>query len=291
MKLGSVLTQTSERLLGVSDTPRLDAQVVLARVLGRPRAWVLAHPEAELSSGEARRLEEALARLETGEPLPYVLGLWEFFGLDFTVTPEVLIPRPETELLVEQALAWVKRQGKKSLAADVGTGSGCIAISLAVNDSQLQVVATDLSLPALHVTRANAVRHAVVERVHLLQCNLLSPFPCDALYRHSPFPLFNLICANLPYIPEKTLEGLRVARWEPRGALYGGRDGLDWIRALIQQAPSRLSPEGLLLMEIEASQGEAAGSLAQEAFPQGEVQVLRDLGGHDRVVAVRPPTR
>jgi release factor glutamine methyltransferase len=268
------VAQLKQQLAAISETPGLDAQVLLAHVLERPRAWVLAHPEAILSPDQERRLNEILAQLELGEPLPYVLGHWEFYGLDFMVNPAVLIPRPETELLVEQALAWLSATPGRRLAADVGTGSGCIAVSLAVHIPDLQVVASDISREALKTAHMNADRHTVSGRVTCVQSHL---FP------HTRRP-FDLICANLPYIPTEILSRLRVAGWEPRLALDGGSDGLKLIRPLIKSASCSLAPGGLLLLEIEASQGAAACALAKAAFPDGEICLQPDLAGNDRLV-------
>lgn len=261
----------------VSETPRLDAQVLAAQILDRSRAWVLAHPEAVLSPEQAARFQAALARLAAGEPLPYVLGRWEFFGLEFAVTPAVLIPRPETELLVERALAWLERNPGRRLAADVGTGSACIAVSLAVHCPGLRLLATDVSAPALAVARQNAARHAVLERIEFIQADLLPPLG-------SPL---DLICANLPYIPEDTLPGLRVSRTEPALALRGGQDGLDLIRRLLALAPGCLAPGGLALLEIEASQGPRALALARGHFPTASLQLIQDLAGRDRLLEIQ----
>jgi release factor glutamine methyltransferase len=255
----------------------MDAQVLLAFVLEKPRAWVLAHPEAILTPDQERRLGESQARLEQGEPLPYVLGRWEFYGLDFSVNPSVLIPRPETELLVEHALAWLRAAPGSRQALDVGTGSGCIAVALAVHLPDLHVVASDISQEALKTTRLNAAHHGVANRVVCVQSHLI-PTTDRA---------FDLICANLPYIPAEKLKELKVAQWEPRLALDGGQDGLKLIRDLLFRNPNSLARGGLLLMEIEASQGSAAWSLAKAAFPRAEVTLLPDLAGHDRLVKVQ----
>jgi release factor glutamine methyltransferase len=265
------------RLSAISETPGLDAQLLLAYVLEKPRAWVLAHPEAILTPDQERRLGESQTRLEQGEPLPYILGRWEFYGLDFIVNPSVLIPRPETELLVEHALIWLRAAPEGRLALDVGTGSGCIAITLAVHLPDLHVVASDISQEALKTTRLNAARHGVSNRVQCVQ---------SALIPITDRP-FNLICANLPYVPHEKLKKLKVAQWEPRLALDGGPGGLNLIRDLLSNAPNSLARSGLLLMEIEASQGSAARSLAKAAFPQAEVTLLPDLAGHDRLVKVQ----
>ena len=249
---------------------------MLAHVLGVSRAWVLAHPEAELSSDAQSRLQKALERLKNGEPLPYVLGNWEFYGLDFTLSPQVLIPRPETELLVEQALNWLQTHPQRRKAVDIGSGSGCIAISTAVHVTDLSMLAIDISLPALKIARRNAVRHHVAERIDFLACDLIPPVQTR----------FDLICANLPYIPDEVLKTLKVYRSEPSLALAGGPDGLDLIRRLLYNAGAILSPGGLILLEIEASQGESACHLARQALPQAEVRLLQDLAGRDRLIWV-----
>jgi release factor glutamine methyltransferase len=274
------IAQLRQQLAAISETPVLDAQVLLAHVLERPRSWVLAHPEATLSPDQEHHLNKCLTRLEQGEPLPYVLGHWEFYGLDFLVNPAVLIPRPETELLVEQALAWLRATPRRRMAADVGTGSGCIAVSLAVHSPDLCVVASDISRETLKTARKNAARHAVSGRVTCVQSQLVPP-------ANRPF---DLICANLPYIPTEKLSGLKVAGWEPRMALDGGPDGLKHIRPLIDSASRSLAPGGMLLVEIEASQGAAACALAKAAFPYGETCLLPDLSGNDRLVKVQNAT-
>ena len=261
--------------------PRLDRQILLAHVLGQPRAWVLAHPEAPLTEAQTREWKAALAHLRRGDPLPYVLGRWEFYGLEFIVTPEVLIPRPETELMVEQALSWLHARlgaggASACRAVDVGCGSGCVAIALAANTPGLQVTAVDLSPQALEVARRNVELHGLAGRVTLVQADLLPQQP----------PIFDLICANLPYIPREKLDDLPVAHWEPPLALDGGPDGLALIRRLLRQTPAHLAPGGLLLLEIESSQGPAALLLAQEAFPRARVDLLQDLAGLDRLVRV-----
>lgn len=266
-----------QRLTPVSETASLDAQVLLADLLGQPRAWILAHPEATLTPDQSRRLAERLARLEGGLPLPYELGHWEFFGLDFLVSPAALIPRPETELLVEHALDFLRTRGYEAYILDVGTGSGCIAVSLAVHNDRSRLVASDLSLAALRLARQNAQRHRVERRIAWLACDLLPPMPLR----------FDLICANLPYIPSGELVALPVARHEPRLALDGGADGLEGIRRLLSAASPVLAPGGMLLMEIEASQGERVLALARRAFPQSSGCLIRDLAGRDRLVSVQ----
>lgn len=270
-----------ERLRPQREMALLEAQVLVARALGRSRSWLLAHPEATLTPSQSAWLKRAAEELVKGKPLPYLLGEWEFFGLKFAVSPQTLIPRPETELLVEAALEGCRgrlRQGMQSIrAVDVGTGTGCIAISVAVNQPRTRWVASDFSLEALQVARRNVLAHGVQRRVALAQANLLSPFAQGS---------FDLICANLPYIPSATLRQLAVYGREPTLALDGGADGLDLIRPLFEQAVFCLAEGGLLLVEIEASQGAAALEIAVEAFPEASIRLRQDYSGQDRLVIV-----
>jgi len=275
--ISETLDDLRQRLTQVSQSPDLDSQVLLAHVLDKSRAWILAHPENSLSNEEILALEAAATRLETGTPLPYVLGQWEFFGLKFRITPETLIPRPETELLVENALTWLNQHPKCRLALDVGTGSGCIAIALASRIPDLKIIATDKSFSALDVARVNALQLGTLQQVEFLQANLMPPVQSK----------FNLICANLPYIPTSTLHTLKVYGKEPELALDGGKDGLDLIRSLIYLAAYSVSPGGLILLEIESSQGGAGSSLAKTIFPDAHIQILPDLAGLDRLLRIQ----
>jgi release factor glutamine methyltransferase len=266
----------SGELPGQEGQVNLSLQVMLARVLSRSRVWVLAHPEVELTPEQLEHLDALAARLAQGVPLPYLTGEQEFFGLAFSVTPSVLIPRPETELLVEQALEWLGAQPENRTAADVGTGSGCIAVTLAKHVPDLRVLAIDLSMEALKVARGNAARHGVEEQINFRQGDLL-----EGLDNR-----LDLICANLPYIPQPSLAGLDVAKHEPFLALDGGPDGLELIRRLLKNGPDRLAPGGMILLEIQYDQGDGVSMLAREVFPSAQVDVLKDLAGLDRLVRV-----
>ncbi len=278
---GDWLADAHARLAPVSEQPGLEAQVLLAHVLNRPRAWVLAHPEAGLSANQANSSSNLLERRLGGEPLPYLLGHWEFYGLRFKITPDVLIPRPETELLVEKALTWLHAHPSRRRAADVGTGSGCIGISLAHLIIDLQVVALDSSWPALQVAQQNTCNHHIQDRVHLVQSNLLSGLDGK----------FDLVCANLPYIPSSSLATLEVGRHEPKQALDGGPDGTIYISSLIEDAPRWLAQGALLLLEIEAGQGETAPNIAKRFLPNADIQLFQDLSGHPRLVQIENITR
>jgi release factor glutamine methyltransferase len=270
-------------LTDVSETAYLDAQVLLGHVLERPRSWIMAHPEFDLGQDQERVLRDFLNRLKTGEPLPYVLGHREFYGLDFIVSPDVLIPRPETELLVEQALGWLCSHPQSRRAVDVGTGSACSAVTLASLVPDLMVLATDISPAALEIARRNALKHDVAERVGFVKADLLD---IRDSFDEAEVSTFDLICANLPYIPTQRLETLIIFGKEPSQGLDGGVDGLDLIRRLIAQAPAALAPEGLLMLEIDDTQGEIALSLAQTAFPEARASLLSDLAGRDRLIKV-----
>ena len=282
-RISAILEQTARRLSLVSNTPELDARVLLANILDKSRTWVEAHPETPLTQFQLAAVKKALARLEAGEPLPYVLGHWEFFGLDLEINSNALIPRPETELMVEQAIKWLRAMPERRTIADVGTGSGCIAVAIAKNIYDTKIMATDISRPALELARRNARRHNVGKRIDFVQCDLLPPHPY-------PFPTdlhFDLICANLPYIPTQTLQGLRVYGREPTLALDGGVDGLDLVRRLLHIAPEWLAPNGMILLEIEASQGMSTVSLAYDAFDNVEIHLHQDLAGQDRLVEIK----
>ncbi|HNT53641.1 MAG TPA: peptide chain release factor N(5)-glutamine methyltransferase [Anaerolineaceae bacterium] len=278
--ISSWVAEAIQQLALKSDTPGLEAQLLLAHILGWSRTQVVAHPEQLLTVEQHLALDGLLARRVAGEPLPYLLGEWEFYGLKFQVTPAVLIPRPETELLVEVALAWLQAHPDRRRAADVGTGSGCIAATLAWHVPDLWLTAVDLSATALQVAADNFARLGVQSRVTCRQSDLLAD--C-----RGPF---DLVCANLPYIPSETLASLPVADHEPRQALDGGPDGLDLIGRLLSTAPRWLAPGGLMLLEIESGQGQSAPELAQRLLPAALIVTLPDLAGKARLLRVENKT-
>ena len=281
----------------LSETPQLDAQVLLEHTLNQSRSWLIAHHESQLNPTTIARLDSYLHRLEGGEPLPYILGKWEFFSLPFEVTPAVLIPRPETELLVEQAISWLRnrRDGNEGwIALDAGTGSGCIAIALAVHLPKLQVIATDISRSALEVAHRNAMRLCVDDRVTFIETDLFPGEDQQSPWKESDAsPIvqipskYDLIVGNLPYIPTATLLGLPISSHEPRLALDGGSSGLAVIHRMLAKGPRLLANGGLMLLEIEASEGLAVLSMAAVAFPGAEIILHKDLAGHDRLIEIQ----
>jgi release factor glutamine methyltransferase len=277
-----LLSGIATQLTPLSDTPALDASVLIAHIIHKPRTWVMAHPELHLTPKQQKELDDALARLERGESFPYVLGHWEFFGLDFEVTPDVLIPRPETELLVEKAIAWLQQSPTRRMVADVGTGSGVIAASIAINVPNAHVLATDISPKALDVARTNACKFHIEQQIEFIQYDLL---PARSSFT-SQLSQVDLICANLPYIPTETLRQLPIYGREPTLALDGGPDGLALIRRLLKLAPEWLAPSGMMLLEVESSRAQQALGLAHEKFPEATIELHRDLAGQDRLLEI-----
>jgi release factor glutamine methyltransferase len=272
----------ARRIIQAGDTPLTPttAHAILAHVVGRGRAWLLAHPEAPLDAESAADFSNLIDRAAGGEPLAHLVGEREFYGLAFAVTPDVLIPRPETEAVVDTMLAWLDRQDRPApRLADVGTGSGAIAVTLAVKRPDAQMTATDISAPALEVARCNAAHHNVTDRVDFVLADLLAPLAGP----------FDAVAANLPYVNREELAALEVGRWEPRVALDGGPDGLDHVRRLLAELPSRLASPGLLVLEIGHDQGPRAIHLCEAAFPTARVVLLPDLSGLDRIISVETP--
>jgi release factor glutamine methyltransferase len=287
-KIGKRKEETSVRQLLIEarqllweegfDTPRLDAELLLGHVLGLTRAQIHAHPDRRLDTAGLDRYRELIERRRQHEPVAYIIGHKEFYGLDFYVDRRVLIPRPETELLVEKGLEIGQATSHPLSVADVGTGCGAIAISLAVHLPQAINYALDASPGALEVAALNRHRHSVERRVHLLQGDLLSPLPEPV----------NLIFANLPYVSWAEWEQLprTITAYEPRSALDGGPDGLDAIRRLLAQARSHLKPQATILLEIGAMQGATVTNLARRHFSQATVEVVQDYAGLDRMVVI-----
>jgi len=284
--LRQLMIHLTSQLNPHTDTPSLDAQVLLAHVIDVSRAWVLAHPEYKLKPPQMDALIQGLQRIQAGEPLPFVLGHWEFYGLDLKITPDVLIPRPETELLVDKALDWLHKHPTKRTVVDVGTGSGCIAVALAVNIPDLLVYATDISIEALMVAQANAYKHGVKERIKFICADLLAPFADRSLSSNKKLKP-DLICANPPYIPTQRLQSSDVFGREPTVALDGGYEGLRAIKVILNTAPIYLSRDGCVILEIDAFHGERVYQLARKAFRKARISLLTDLAGRNRLITIQ----
>lgn len=260
------------------DSPRLEAELLLAHVLGVERIQLYVRFDQPLAEVEIARFRELVKRRGRHEPVHYILGHREFWSIDLQVERGVLIPRPDTECLVEEAVAWCRAHPDATLVADVGTGSGAIAIALAKELPTLTVFAGDLAEVPLRVAADNARKNDVAERVTVLRADLLAPLAAAA------GRAFDVLVSNPPYIAEPELATLEphVRDWEPREALVGGPDGLDVVRALVAQLAGGLAPGGAAFIEIGCDQGEAARALLLPHF--AEVRIRKDYAGLDRVV-------
>jgi len=282
----------------------LAAELLLLHVMQRDRAWIYAHPEAPLSGEEWQRYFALIARRAAGSPVQHLTGVQEFWGLEFEVTPDVLIPRPETEHLVEVALerlgvgsgAGLARHREEFRIADVGTGSGCIAIALAHELPAAHIMATDMSAAALEVARRNAARLGVAERITFVECNLL-----DAVLHQSPVtghasrvlspsqsPLFDLIVSNPPYIGRREAATLprEVREHEPETALFGGEVGTELYQPLITQAAALVKPGGYLVLELGYNSAEHVTCALNTAEWTG-LSITTDLAGIRRVACAK----
>jgi release factor glutamine methyltransferase len=269
------------------ESPRLDAQLLLRHVLDMNQAEFYLHVDDVIGPDIERRLWRLLRRRARREPLAYITGHKEFWSLDFTVTPDVLIPRPETELLVEAALERTRSILKSPLKIlDIGTGSGAIAVCVAKELREAQIVAVDISSAALQVARENAERHGVANRIRFAEGDLFAPLADE---REN----FDLILANPPYICSRDLAELapEIREWEPLAALDGGADGLDIYRRIVNECRGYLAGEGYLLFEIGESMAEAVGQMIARAGGFEPALVLRDYAGKDRVIATQKRSR
>jgi release factor glutamine methyltransferase len=279
--IGQALDFGRKNLASTSESASLDAQRLLGYVLGKDRAYLLAHPEPLLTTEQAAQYIALIERATAGEPLPYILGHQAFYDRDLIVSPAVLIPRSETELLVENALAFAKSHSNCT-AVDVGTGSGAIAVTLAANCPDTTVYAVDVSPAALDIARQNA--EAGSARVTFFEGDLLTPLIVRGIK-------IDLLLANLPYIASRDLPALAVSRYEPHLALDGGADGLDLVRRLLDQVPSICNPGARILLEIGSDQGAAALELAKSAFPGATATLIQDYAKLDRIVQVDLPQK
>ncbi len=276
--LGETRHQAIQKLSVSSPTPALDVDLLISTALQVDRAWILAHPEAEIPPEAQAQLTDWIARAVQGEPIAYLIGVRGFYDLEFIVTPDVLIPRPETELLLEDALIWLRGR-PDMIVADIGTGSGALAVSLAKHTSAT-VYAVDISPQALAIASQNAHHHGVAHQLHFLEGSLYSP-----LMRENIHP--QVVVANLPYIPAEEVPTLAVSRYEPSLALDGGSDGLRLVELLLSQIDLHgPSYPQLILLEIGAGQGEATIAIARQYFPNAAVTCQPDYAGHDRRVSI-----
>ena len=268
------------------DDARLEAELLLRHALGLSREALLTRLREPLPADARTDFEALLRRRLAHEPTAYIVGHKEFYGLKLVCTPAALIPRPETELLVEEAIDWLQEHTSRPstpdprpFVADVGTGNGAVAVALAVRVPEARIVATDTSRPALALARRNAKAHGVAERIAFLQGDLLTPLRGR----------FDLIVANLPYVPTRLYRKLppELRQHEPEAALHAGGRGTALIEALLARAPALLQPGGLLLAEHAWNQGQRLREAARAAFPHSAIETKRDLAGRQRLLVVR----
>jgi release factor glutamine methyltransferase len=277
MQLKEALAQAVQELEDAAvGSPRLNAEMLLMFVLGVGRAYLYGHPERELTSQEEDSYFEAIAERARGVPAQYIIGHQEFWGLDFVVTPAVLIPRPETEHVVEAALELAQGIDRPRIV-DVGTGSGCIALALAHELKRSEIDAVDISVGALEIAKANAVRLQLADRVNFREANLLEGFET---------PEFDLVVSNPPYVGECEADKVQaeVRKFEPHVAVFGGPLGTEIVTRLLEQAHRALKPGGYVLVEIGFSQSEKVREMAK-AFD--DVRFVEDLQGIPRVLVGR----
>lgn len=265
----------SHIVLKNSTTPQLDAQILLCHVLDVERPYLIAHDDRILTDSENAQFQALVARRGQGEPIAYILGKKEFWDLEFIVTPDVLIPRPETEHLIEAALAWAQTKDN-FIAADIGTGSGAIAVTIAKHTQSI-VHAVDISPDALNIARKNAEKNEVA--IHFHEGSLAQPL-IDKDVK------VDLLMANLPYIATAEMSHLAVSEHEPNLALDGGDDGLDLVRDLLLQVPHVCHPHALILLEIGMEQGQAVLDFAQDKLAPQSATLIKDLAGLDRIVKI-----
>lgn len=263
-----------------SETPRLDAEILLARARNCPRIQLYVQYHELLTEDERTVMRDLVRRRAQAEPVAYLVGHREFFGLDFRVTPDVLVPRPETETMVLELLAAARAYARPRIL-DVGTGSGCIAIAAAVNLPAAAVTATDLSGPALEIARGNAADHTVAGRIRFVEGDLFAPLETAES--------FDVIVSNPPYVADGEMETLPadIRRHEPQQALRAGPQGLDVIARLVSGAGAHLPPGGSLLIEISPEQAAAVVALVDQTGGYEKVRVIKDASGNERVVAAR----
>jgi release factor glutamine methyltransferase len=254
-----------------SASPRLDAEVLLAHALGIRRLDLYLQFDRSLSEAELVAYRALVAQRARGEPVAYLVGHKEFMALDFQVTPAVLVPNPDTEVLVQRAVSIARQANGPLRTADIGTGSGCIAIALAHYAPGVEVWASDISPEALEVASRNVARHSLHDRVHLACGDLLGPLPGQ----------FDLVCANLPYVAPGTELTAEVTA-QPAGALYADQEGAALVLRLLEAAPARLRPGGRLLVEVSPAIVATVTEAATRVFSNRETH--RDLGGHERVI-------
>lgn len=259
-------------------SPHLDAEVLLSFTMKKQKTFILTNPDKKLSAIQQKKFNGLIARRKNGIPVAYLIGQKEFYGMNFFINSNVLVPRPDTETLIESAIHAVRQQtpDKKTVIADIGTGSGCIAITLAKYLPQVKIIATDISPQAIDIAKKNARRQKVYNKIRFIEGDLLHPLilkkiKCD------------IMVANLPYL---TSTELKNVRHEPKAALYGGKMGVELIERLLIQSSAILNPGSIILLEISPTQVKLVDFIIEQQLSGKKVSFIKDLNGRDRVVKI-----
>lgn len=274
-KLAAWRNAAFQQLKPYSDTANIEIFAILRHVLKKDDTWILTHADAVIDAKEIETLDQLIKQLQEHFPLAYLTSQSEFYGRQFQVSADVLIPRPETELMIETGLSWFEKKDKPKLILDVGTGSGCIALTLLAEWQTSFCIASDHSFKALRTAKQNAARFDI-ERIKFINCYLAQPLQKE----------FDLICANLPYIPSQEISTLPHAAFEPQIALDGGKHGFDMIVEFILNLIYLTKENSLVLLEIQFDQGEYLRNLIMRILPTAQCSIIQDLNKLDRLIQI-----
>lgn len=274
--VAEIIQDVSKQLSVISEEPQLESQLIIMKAMGCEKASLFAHPEIIPSERQLEGIQTMTAQRCESIPLPYILGEWDFFGHRFFVNQSVLIPRPETELLIETANEWLQTHNTAKRLFDIGTGSGCIAVSLSLNWPNKKIIASDISFSALKTAHRNAARYNVLEQVTFIQSDLDSAFTGT----------FDLLLANLPYIPTEICRNLSVFHFEPHYALDGGEDGFIFYRRLFESISRKMANPACIICEIESSQEAIAINTAYYYFPEAKISIRKDISNLPRALII-----
>ena len=266
-----------KELLAVTSDANIETEAILEHITKLKKIQIYSNPETPISNEEIKIAKNIIDRRKNREPLPYIINSWDFYGLTFFLNSDVLIPRPETEILVDTALYWLNsRQNSIQLIADIGTGSGCIGIAIAMHHSSSKIIAVDVSKKALETACRNIHNYNLSKRIHLINGDLLNSIDSK----------LDLIIANLPYVPNKDSLDLQeeIIKFEPHQALFGGEKGTEIIENLILQSKKYLEKDGCFLIEINPPQANELNEKIVNTWPEKQTKIIKDLSGSDRII-------
>jgi len=262
------------RILRKIDSQFIEGSILLSFCLGKDKEYLYTHPEQRLTETQLKNYKKLIARRLKKEPIAYLIKQKEFYGLNFYVNKNVLIPRPETELIIDEVLKTITNNQKPITIADIGTGSGCIAVTLAKLLAKAKITAVDISPSALKIAKKNAKKHNVFKKIKFLQGDLIKPLKNQR---------FDLIIANLPYLTKKELTNVP---YEPKPALNGGKDGLFYIKKFLSQVKNNIKPTSIIYLEISPPQVNKIKNLVKKYLPRKKITFIKDLNKRDRIVKI-----